>query len=108
MIIKTRYKGEYHTRRFCSDHWPPRKHRLPYLDYNGYVMVWDTEKTRFDYESRVVVQRVIGRALTSTEIVKHIDGVKSNNAIDNLEVHQRGIKVWPHVCPNCGFDLSNQ
>lgn len=38
------------------------------------------------HEHRVVMERYLGRALCSEEIVHHIDGDQHNNAIENLQV----------------------
>jgi hypothetical protein len=36
------------------------------------------------FEHRLVMEEVLGRYLTAEEVVHHIDGVKSNNAPENL------------------------
>lgn len=47
----------------------------PHADVRGYA-----------YEHRLIAEAAIGRALTSNEVVHHIDGNKSNNAPENLQV----------------------
>lgn len=34
--------------------------------------------------------KALGRPLTSRELVDHMDGVKTNNALENLRLYRRG------------------
>lgn len=62
--------------------------------HNGYVM-----------EHRLVMARKLGRKLKRSETVHHIDGDKTNNSPENLQVrqgnHGNGIRV---ACLDCGSD----
>ena len=55
---------------------------------SGYVEV----KTEFGWirEHVFVMEKAIGRKLTKEEVVHHIDGVKNNNCITNLELMTNG------------------
>ena len=46
----------------------------PYADCNGYV-----------YEHRYLVERKIGRTLSRKEVVHHINGIKTDNRLENLQ-----------------------
>lgn len=54
------------------------------VDLDGYVLL-QTKPTRV-LEHRQIVQQVVGRPLTSTEVVDHIDGITIHNAPANLRV----------------------
>lgn len=60
-------------------------------DRQGYVMVWQPDHPNksfhgWQYEHRLVAEQTVGRYLRSDEHVHHINGVKHDNAIENLAV----------------------
>jgi hypothetical protein len=54
------------------------------ISASGYVMVMIDDKEC--YEHRVVMERLLGRRLSSKEHVHHKNGNKTDNRIENLEV----------------------
>lgn len=85
----------------------------------GYVLVDPTEddlqylparRTRYVQEHRLVMARSLGRPLRRTESVHHIDGDRSNNALENLQLrqgqHGAGVVM---TCNQCGsHDIAAQ
>lgn len=85
--------GEQH-RTFCS-HKCATDHRVTQgvgrlvngravtLHVSGYLMVWTPDRGRM-MEHRYVMEQEIGRQLLPDEQVHHINGVKTDNRIENL------------------------
>lgn len=97
-LVYNRTTGVY--RRFCSkDCWhkarargwenPNWKGGRSITD-RGYVMVWAPHHPKAIHnrvpEHRLVMEQNVGRILSADEVVHHIDGNRSNNAIENLQI----------------------
>ena len=75
---------------------------------NGYRIISKRGKSNL-YEHRVVAEEMLGRPLTTDEVVHHIDGNRSNNSPDNLVVMKRGehdklkdgTRAYFHTGPEC-------
>jgi len=95
--MKSRWSGENNPR--WSGGW--------YEDKHGYKWIHD-DKGRWKKEHRVVVERIIGRDLLSTETIHHMDENKRNNnpsnlyyfQNDNLHKRHHGLKIKPNLTSN--------
>jgi hypothetical protein len=81
--------------KFCGSNHPNWKGGKRYERKSGYVIVYSPDhpfpthtsnygKTKYVYEHRLVMERKLGRYLSSKEEVHHINGIKDDNRIENL------------------------
>jgi hypothetical protein len=88
---ETRKKmSDFQKKRFQNKHhhnWRGGKHIA-----NGYVFVWcpthPAASRGYVREHRLVMEKHLGRLLVSPEEIHHINGVKTDNRIKNLELHK--------------------
>lgn len=93
-----------------SQAWPVGATKLDAKGYQLIKVPLDTpgifdRKQPWMFEHRWVMQEALGRPLTDDEHVHHINGKKTENRIENLElwakVHPSGVRVGEYHCPGC-------
>ena len=92
----------------CHHHWKGGRS----ISTGGYIMVWDkdhlnTGKNGYVYEHVAVMSKHLGRPLLPEETVHHLNGVRDDNRLENLELwsssHPPGqritdkIKYWKEM-----------
>lgn len=72
-------------------HWKGGRVKL-----RGYILIYKPDhpnaiNKRYVFEHRLVIEKKIGRYLERWEIVHHINGIKDDNRLENLELLPRNI-----------------
>ena len=85
-----------------SFNWKGGKH----TDKLGYVQVWKPEHPNarlagYVHEHRLVMSEHLGRPLESHEFIHHINGIKDDNRLENLELLTKNVHRGQVVCPYC-------
>lgn len=75
-VVRPLLPVDYHTKKPSKPPAAPRR----WVDRDGYVKIGK------EYEHRLVMSQHVGRPLRRQETVHHINGVKSDNRIENLEL----------------------
>lgn len=68
---------------------------MPYE--NRYIKVKNPATGKWVYEHRLLMEWDLGRALTSDEIVHHINGDRHDNRLENLELTDRSTHMREHA-----------
>ncbi|MFC7817595.1 HNH endonuclease signature motif containing protein [Streptomyces sp. NPDC057367] len=81
-----------HSMGYCKEHWvfytsgaPLRPVGSRYTNADGYVLV-KIASGKVIFEHRLVMEQHIGRPLHKGETVHHINGVRDDNRLENLEL----------------------
>ena len=87
----------------CSIHWKRWERRgttekavrtrTPFFNTNGYIYEYVDGKRQAQLQHRLIMEKVLGRPLSSNETVHHKNGIRSDNRPENLELW---VKWQPH------------
>jgi hypothetical protein len=116
--VSKKAKGLFCSTECCYENKVPTGSTIP--DSNGYSIIKvpkgtlgtkhrGASKNRWMLEHRYVMQQKLGRPLTEFENVHHINGQRSDNRIENLELWNQsqpsGIRAKDYHCPGCQCNL---
>lgn len=77
-------------------------YRSPWYDPQGYficIVIYEDGSRKTLLQHREIMKKILGRELTSNEVVHHKDGNKRNNDPSNLELMDREEHTAHHVLP---------
>jgi len=71
---------------------------IPYITKNGYVEIRKNQKQILEH--RAVMEDHLNRPLLKSEIVHHINGIKTDNELKNLKLMNQSTHRTEHILPN--------
>lgn len=80
---------------------------------NGYLYIYSPNHPKatgkgYVVEHRLVMEKFLGRILSSKEDVHHKNGIKDDNRLENLELVSHFSHYEELGCPKCGFKFLNK
>lgn len=91
-VAETRSKRTYeYVKGPSHPSWKGGRHKR-----NGYIFI-NIGPNKYKQEHRIVFEKYLGRELGPEEIVHHINGIKTDNRIENLELMDRAEHARHHM-----------
>jgi hypothetical protein len=104
----TRCRACYHKYQSTHTGAEAKKWRGGRVKNHGYIEIYVGNGKRRKQEHRLIMESHLGRALNENEIVHHINGIKSDNRIENLAVldrHHHDVRTIQRIWQNRIQDL---
>lgn len=109
LLFSSRKSGQVYCSKQCANQLISRVHRengATTVAASGYVME-RTASSVWELQHRVVLERHLGRSLQKFENVHHINGIRSDNRLENLELWTKPQAVGQRVEDLVKFVVDN-
>ena len=71
------------------------------IDSRGYMMIYNSDKKKYEFEHRMIMEKILNRKLTNNEYVHHKNSIKNDNRPENLTIVIRKTHFGNVRCPHC-------
>lgn len=112
--IITRFDKWNVPRQFKGRHSKPRKSNIKkgWYIHNNYIFLYAPERPNHDKRGyvqlhRLIMEDIIGRYLTKEEVIHHIDGNRTNNFEENIELIENN-RIHLYTKHNIGIDFTGR
>ena len=65
-----------------NGHWKGGR----FINKNGYILIWNSNKRKYIFEHRIIMEKHLKRKLTKNDFIHHINHNPSDNRIENLKL----------------------
>ena len=88
-----------HNKQFGKNHWRWKGGKANVA--SGYIMVRESTG-KYVFQHRLIMEQHLGRKLTNNEVTHHINGIRNDNRLKNLQLMTRKEHAHHHaISSNC-------